>query len=541
MICRINNNEYLPTAGLFTKCVTLVLLLGAMSGCIHEDSMKTQSHKIESKAFAEPETTTLGKEAAALAAGRGGDSGFLLMDRGRTALAWRTILADAAEKSIDAQYFLWKDDAAGKIMMQRLMAAAERGVRVRVLIDDSMTESDPQYLAKFGAYPNIELRLYKPFGPKHKSLLLRWVDYVADLKVLNHRMHNKLYIVDGSMAVVGGRNIGNEYFDYPGPFVFRSRDLLALGPVLATAGEAFDLYWNSDWTVPVEDVVKPVPTVEDAQQLKQSLDAMAADPVSYPPGFYDDPLRLKDEMAALKENLYWGKGHLLVDAVPEKNGKAQTHAELDKTGVVLGRVADKTTGMLHIQSAYLILLPESMKALGAMTGRGVEVKLATNSMAANNHLSAFEGYRKQRKQLLETGAKLYEMRPDAAEERALFTEAQLESNKTFFGLHAKTVVFDRKVTFVGSFNLDPRSVNLNSEMGWLVESETLSNAVADSIEKDISAGNSWQVILKDDGKPEWISVENGETIVEAEKEPMTSAARRAEAAMLAIVPDDSQL
>ncbi|MGB6001126.1 MAG: phospholipase D-like domain-containing protein, partial [Thermoanaerobaculia bacterium] len=379
------------------------------------------------------------------------------------------------------------------------------------------------------------------FGPKHKSLVMRWVDYVADLKVLNRRMHNKLYIVDGSFAVAGGRNIGSEYFEYPAPFVFRSRDLLALGPVIDTAGEAFDLYWNSDWTVPIEDVVTPVPTAEDAKALKTSLDAFAQETSSYPPGFYDDSARIEEEMAALEEHLHWGKGHLLVDAVPEKNGKAQTHAELDKTGVVLGRIAGETTEQLYVQSAYLILLPESMKGLGEMTQRGVEVNLATNSMAANNHLSAFVGYRKQRKDLLETGANVYEMRPDAAVERALFTAEELEENKTFFGLHAKTAVFDRKVTFVGSFNLDPRSVDLNTEMGWLVESESLAEAVAESIEKDISAGNSWQVILKGDGKPEWITVVNGVITVEAEKEPMTSAARRAEADALAIVPDDAQL
>lgn len=497
--------------------------------------------KTEWYAFDQPETTTLGKMAASITADRGDASGFLLMDRGKTALAWRTILADAAEKSVDAQYFLWKNDASGKILMQRLMAAADRGVRVRVLIDDSMTESDPQYLAKFGAYPNIELRLYKPFGPKHKSLVLRWLDYVADMKVLNHRMHNKLYVVDGSFAVAGGRNIGDEYFEYPGPFVFRSRDLMALGPVIKTAREAFDLYWNSDWTVPIEQVVKPVPTVEDAKALKESLDAFAAEASSYPPGFYDDPLQLDEEMAALTEHLHWGKGHLVVDDVPVKDGKTQTHAELDKTGVVLSRVAKQTNDHLHVQSAYLILLPESMKGLAEMTGRGVKVDLATNSMAADNHLTAFVGYRKQRKRMLETGANVYEMRPDAAEERALFAPAQLDAHKTSFGLHAKTMVFDRKVTFVGSFNLDPRSVNLNTEMGWLVESEDLSNAVAESIEKDISAGNSWQVVLKENGKPEWISIVDGETVVEAEHEPMTSAVRRAEAAALTIVSDTAEL
>ena len=497
--------------------------------------------KNESKAFNQPETTTLGRKAVSIAAGHGGDSGFLLLDRGRDALAWRAILADAAEKSIDALYFLWKNDEAGKILMQRLMAAADRGVRVRVLIDDSMTDSDPQYLARFGAYPNIEVRLYKPFGPKHKSLVLRWVDYVADLKVLNRRMHNKMYVVDGCMAIAGGRNIGNEYFEYPAPFVFRSRDLLALGPVVETAGGTFDLYWNSDWAVPVGDSVKPVPTEADARHQRESLDGVAADPGSYPPGFYDRPTRLDDELALLEKNLCWGEGRILVDAVPEKDGKTQTHAELDKTGVVLGRIADECTDELHVQSAYLILLPESIKGLGELTSRGVTVKLATNSMAANNHLSAFVGYRKQRKRLLETGAELYEMRPDAAEERGLFTAEELEKHKTFFGLHAKTLVFDRTIAFVGSFNVDPRSVDLNSEMGFLVKSEKLANAVADSIENDIAAGNSWQVILNDHGKVEWITTEDGVVTSVGEKEPMTTAARRAEADAMAIVPDDSQL
>jgi putative cardiolipin synthase len=497
--------------------------------------------KQASEAFNQPGTTTLGKSAVAMAAGHDGNSGFLLMDRGRDALAWRAILADAAEKSIDAQYFLWKDDAAGKIMMQRLMAAADRGVRVRVLIDDSMTESDPQYLAAFGAYPNVEVRLYKPFGPKHDSKVLRWVDFVGDLKVLNHRMHNKMYIVDGSVAIIGGRNIGSEYFEYPVPFVFRSRDLLAFGPVLEHAGHIFDLYWNSDWAVPIDEVVAPLPTVEQAQEQKASLDLVAADQSSYPPGFYDQPSRLEEELADLEPKLHWGTGRLLVDVVPDRDGKPQTRAGLDRTGVVLGRTAAEATDEMHVQSAYLILLPDSMRLLGEMTARGVEVYLSTNSMASNNHLSAFVAYRKQRRQMLEHGARVYEMRPDAVEERALFTTQQLEENDMYFGLHAKTMVFDRRITFVGSFNLDPRSVDLNSEMGLLVESEGLANAVADSIENDIAAGNSWQVILDEDGNQEWITTENGAVIFRSSEEPMTTEAQRAEADALEVVPDKSQM
>ncbi len=238
-----------------------------------------------------------------------------------------------------------------------------------------------------------------------------------------------------------------------------------MGPVVEPASEAFDRYWNSDWTVPIEDVVTPVPTPAEAKQQQEHLDAFAADTSHYPPGFYDDPKQIDSELIKLGEALLWGTARLLVDAVPEKGGKPQTRAELDKTGVTLARIAKESSDEILIQSAYLVLLDGGFEAFSAMTSRGVTLKLATNSMASNNHLTAFVGYAKQRRRLLETGAELYEMRPDAKSERALFTAAQLEAHETLFGLHAKTSVFDRKITFVGSFNVDPRSVNLNTEMG----------------------------------------------------------------------------
>lgn len=499
------------------------------------------SDKPVSWAIENPQDTTLGIAASSIAKTHELESGFLLLDRGCDALAWRAVLADAAERTIDAQYFLWKNDEAGKIMIARLLAAADRGVRIRVLIDDSMTESDPEYLAMFGAHPNVELRLFKPFGPKHDSLVMRWIDYAADMKVLNRRMHNKLYVVDGSFAVVGGRNIGSEYFDYPVPFVFRSRDLLAVGPILGKTGKAFDLYWNSDWSVPIEEVVSPVPTLAVARRNWQQLREYAADDSNYPPGFLDDPKNLKNELTALEQNLLWGQAKLLVDAVPTAKGQPQDHAELDSTGVTLSRALDESNEEVLIESAYLILLSGGFDALQQALDRGATVKLATNSMASNNHLTAFVGYRKQRKQLLQTGAQLFEMRPDAKSERQLFSKQQLKQTKMKFGLHAKTMVFDRMHTFVGSFNLDPRSVNLNSEMGLLVDSPALAQAVADSIENDIAPGNSWQVVRQADGKITWITTENGAITTETETEPMTSKERRAEADLLMAVPDKSQL
>jgi putative cardiolipin synthase len=288
-------------------------------------------------------------------------------------------------------------------------------------------------------------------------------------------------------------------------------------------------------------VVTPLPTPEGVRQSQKALEAFAADPSHYPPGFQGGSGDIDAAMTSLDPELLWGRARLLVDAVPEKSGKAQTHAEFDRTGVALGRVLAESTQEVLVESAYLILLDGGFAAFDALTGRGATLKLATNSMASNNHLTAFVGYAKQREKLLATGAELYEMRPDAEAERALFTAAQLDEHQTSFGLHAKTAVFDRKVTFVGSFNLDPRSVNLNTEMGWLVESETLSNAVADSIENDIAGGNSWRVVGADAGGLEWVTLENGVVTTETETEPMTTPERRAAARLLAVVPDDAQL
>ncbi|MCZ6890406.1 MAG: phospholipase D family protein [Gammaproteobacteria bacterium] len=512
-----------------------VVVLGAafIVSCVPIKTTDKQS----STAFDDSSSTRLYRAAQSMAAGHGGKSGILLLDRGRDALAWRTILADASEQSIDAQYFLWKDDDVGKILIQRLLDAAARGVRVRVLIDDSMTESNPQYLALFGAYPNVEVRLYKPFGSTHGSFVLRWLDFATDFHRLNRRMHNKLFLVDGSFAIIGGRNIGDDYFDYPVPYVFRDRDLLALGPVAESAADEFDVYWNSDWAVPIEMTVTPRPSTAAAYAEKESLDEFAADPEHYPAGFYGDPSNVDAEIAKLADQLIWGEARLLFDAVPGPEGKPQPHPLAGRIDVELRRIVEQSTEELLVESAYLILADGAFPILDEMGKRGIKTRFVTNSMASNNHLSAFEGYRKQRKAILGvTNARMFEIRPDFKSQRELFTASELEQHEMQFGLHAKTSVFDRKFVFVGSFNVDPRSRNLNTEMGLLVESEELGRLVAESIERDMAAGNSWEVVLTDAGKFRWLTHENGMVMETLDKEPMTTAVQRAEARALGIVP-----
>jgi len=434
---------------LLVSGLVFCFLLGATIGCTRDKSITVElntTDKTEFRAFDRTEITYLGQAAASIAADHGGESGFLLMDRGRDALSWRTILADAAEKSIDAQYFLWKNDDAGKIMMQRLLAAADRGVRVRVLIDDSMTESNPHYLALFGAHPEVELRLYKPFGPRHKSLVVRWIDYVADLSVLNRRMHNKLFLVDGSVAIVGGRNIGNEYFEYPGPLVFRSRDLLALGPVVDTlyfaAGTCWR--WGPWWILPVKPsictgtAIGPCPSRMSSRRCrhrKRPGSNKSASTRSLPTS-----LTIRRDSTTIRNR-----------SMPRWPGSARSF---------YGVLPCCWSMPFRIRMASCRRTKSSTRRVSRSPA--LQVKLSTNSMASNNHLTAFVGYAKQRKRMLDTGAELYEMRTDARSEQALFDTAQLEEQKTIFGLHAKTTVFDRKITFVGSFNVDPRSENLNT-------------------------------------------------------------------------------
>ena len=469
------------------------------------------------------------------------ESGFLLLDRGHNALAWRLFMAENAVRTIDAQYFLWKNDRLGRLFIQRLMDAADRGVRVRVIIDDSMTDSDPQYLAKFGAQPNVELRLYKPFGPKHNSYVFRWIDFAADFKLLNRRMHNKLYIADDSLIISGGRNIGEDYFEYLAPDVFRSRDLMGVGPIADESSDAFDLFWNSEWTVPIEMVVDPLPTEEEAQAFKQTLDTAGDDSTNYPPG-YADIGGIVEARERLADELMWGNSRLLFDTVPGEDGEPEVPKDAKNVvGEALRLVSDQATEDLIAESAYLIFTDSTMAHMQNLKARGLKTIVLTNSLAANNHTTAFVGYRKQRKDQIGVLTELYEYRPDAVSQTELFHELAPGQPVPHLGLHAKTAVYDRKTVFVGSFNLDPRSENLNTEIGILVESAELGQAVADSILNDVGPGNAWLVRLNDKGKTEWVTIEDGVETIEPDNEPLSSGSRKLEADLAGPLTPGSQM
>ena len=511
--------------GPFLVPVIATLILGACSTVPTQTTDKTATY-----AQKDLGDTSLGKMAETLATGKPDDeSGFLLLDRGHNALAWRLFMADKAERTIDAQYFLWKNDRVGRLFTQHLLDAADRGVRVRLLVDDSMTESDPLYLARLGAHPNAEVRIYKPFGPKHKSYVFRWIDFAADFKRLNRRMHNKLYIADDSMVITGGRNIGEDYFEYLAPDVFRSRDLMGVGTIANEASDAFDLYWNSEWAVPIAMVVDPVPTREEAEAFRQTLDKAGEDPANYPPG-YSEVGNIEQAQVRLKDELMWGQGRLIYDTVPGENGEAEVpDKQINTVGYVLHQAGNQATREIIIESAYLILTDKTMGHMQAHKERGITVLALTNSLSANNHTSAFVGYRKQRKKQIDVFSELYEYRSDASAQTELYNELAPGQAVPHFGIHAKTAVFDRNVVFIGSYNLDPRSENLNTEIGFLVTNDELGQAVANSILGDMNPGNSWQVRQNQQGKTEWVTIESGVETIEPNNEPLSSSARKIEA------------
>jgi putative cardiolipin synthase len=520
--------------------LTSVAIAIALAGCTTVPS--STMDKDISYAEKDPGSTPLGQLSQQLSEGRDDtESGFLLLDRGHNALAWRLFMADKAVRTIDAQYFLWKNDRIGRLFIQRLMDAADRGVRVRVIVDDSMTDSDPVYLAKFGGHPNIEVRLYKPFGPKHKSYVFRWLDFAADFKLMNRRMHNKLYIADDSFMISGGRNIGEDYFEYLAPDVFRSRDLMGVGPIADQGSDAFDMFWNSQWTVPIAMAVDPVPTAEEAEAFKQTLDTAGEDAANYPPG-YEEVGTLDQAKVRLAEEMMWGPSELIYDTVPGEDGEpADPKDATNFVGDKLREVADQATEEIIAESAYLIMTDATMTHLQKTRDRGVKVIALTNSLAANNHTTAFVGYRKQRERQIEILSELYEYRADAYSQTELYHALAPGQPVPHLGLHAKTSVYDREVVFVGSFNLDPRSENLNTEIGILVRSPQLGRVVAESILVDTGPGNAWLVRKGVSGNIEWVTVTNGKEIIEQTTEPGSSAGRKIEADLAQPLTPDSQM
>jgi len=421
-------------------------------------------------------------------------TGVYPLEEGDVSMIARAWLTEAAEHSIDVQYFIFSADNVGLIAVDYLLRAADRGVHVRLLVDDFMLETDADKLLALDAHPNIEIRLYNPTTNIGKNLPTKVFNLATDFRGFNQRMHNKTFIVDGQVVITGGRNIADEYFDYDHEYNFRDRDVLLIGGASADVQRSFNVFWDNALSVPVGQLVRST-TTPDTATVYRYLHEYACDPSNFWPQVREriTAVPVAFEQMLQSGSLVWSDSVSFVADIPGKNSGADGLGGGGVTTSELIRLVKSARKSVTIESPYLVTTKQSQDLFREAIARGVHVRILTNSLASTDNLDAFSGYQRERDALLGIGVDIYEFKPDAAERRRLMTGA-LQSTLNFapkFGLHAKSMVVDDEIAVIATFNLDPRSANLNTECLTIIRDARVAAAVRQAMDVDIEPENAW--------------------------------------------------
>ncbi|MBP6381618.1 MAG: phospholipase D family protein [Pseudomonadales bacterium] len=511
----------------------MIALLALPGGCA---SLPPQADELAPEAhFSAGSATSLGQLAAArnLPDGLGG---VRVLDTGRDAFLERAALIEAAERAIDLQYYIWNSDTTGIYLAHRLYAAAERGVRVRLLLDDVNVAGRDAALALLDSHPNIEVRVYNPFVRRHGAG--RVLNLLGDFARLNRRMHVKTFTVDDSATIIGGRNIGDEYFDANPHLNFRDRDVVAVGPVVTTTGELFDDFWNAPLSRTIEDVAgKPLdaaasPDVKAFERAASRIESLH--------GVLPQRSDVAECLRASFAQMTHARTTLVHDLPPAPDAVAQT-ALPQASSSALSEIAATVRKELLIESAYLVPDDATLAGMATLDGLGIHVRALTNSLASNDVIPNHAAYARRRERLLASGVELHELRPDAASCHDLVMNPAACVPPHVFALHAKTYVLDRRTVYVGSLNLNMRSRYLNAESGLVIESPELAGSIADAIEQNMRAENSWRVERDAHGNLVWRSDASAPGGARADKEPATSWGRRVRSGFFALWPMEKYL
>ncbi len=485
-------------------CLTAAALLLACAACA---SLPRDFPREPSRAWDHPQESKLGRALAPEVEKHPGMSGFHLLGSGMDAFVARMALAEAAERTLDLQYYIFHGDFTGKLILDSVIRAAERGVRVRILIDDTTAKGRDARIADLASYPHIEVRVFNPFAGRSSATW--FFSAAADFDRINHRMHNKMFVADNQAGVVGGRNIGDEYFSAREGVNFADMDLLAVGPVVQDLSRTFDEYWNSEWAYPIEALHSAKP---DPAALEKGREMLAAHRSAAQDSEYAKRLReseLLKKLLARELPLVWAPAQVVADR-PEKVASAGTPTAAVKLGSRLRPLVEAARSELIISSPYFIPGKEGIRFFQQLRSNGVGVRILTNSFAGNDVAIVHSGYAKYRKDLLKLGVELYELKPSLGAERK---EEQKRFGSSGASLHAKAFIIDREQVFVGSLNLDPRSVNLNTELGIIVESRELGDVLARQFDELLRPEYSYRLALdKPDGDLIWISEEGGNEV-----------------------------
>jgi len=514
--------------------LTPILFFLTAGGCA---SLPDNTGKLESQAFDQPQSTLLGEKYAERAAQHPtGQSGYHLLSDGLDAFVARAALAQVAEKSIDSQYYMVHGDLVGRLYMDQLLKAADRGVKVRFLLDD-MDEGGRDFtLAKFDYHPNIEVRIFNPFGRNTGKTMQFLTGYGKQTR----RAHNKSYTVDNIATILGGRNIGDEYFDADGVMDFADLDVLGIGPVAQDVSLSFDQYWNHQLSYPISLLVKEHPTEEDYRQGRAKLDKYIAEQSDTA---YMKSLKHSDFANSVRNRnvVYnWADDTIYVDPpdkLLEKTGDKAYQMWTDLKPTMAA--AEKE---LIIVSPYFVPGNGGVEFLSGLSEKGVKVKVLTNSLSSTDVSVVHAGYARYRKPLLRAGIELFELNKKTAKSsRKAVKKGSIGVSDS--SLHAKTFIVDRKTIFIGSLNLDARSVIQNTEIGVVIHSKEISELVADGIDQNIDRVAFRLELDVDKAGNEhttWTGLIDGEQ-TKYTTEPYTSFWQRFFVSFMRLMPIESQI
>jgi len=476
--------------------IIIIVLLASCSQSKNEISFKETDF---CSSIHRNDSISLSKELDEFASLMKSKTGVYVLEDGSNSLVARAWLSEYAEKTIDIQYFIFSTDNIGLIACDYLVRAADRGVKVRILVDDIMVDAELEDILTLNSHKNISIKIYNPGVNLGKNIFHKIKKLTTDFRSANQRMHNKTFIVDDKVVITGGRNIADEYFDYDHEYNFRDRDVLLVGKETGKVKNSFNEFWNTPLSVDVTNITdETYKPKNDADTFKQ-LHEYACNPDNYWPEIRERVKKLPATFKLIKDSgdLTWLDDVNFISDIPGKNNGTSGLGGGGISTSTLINLVKNAKSSIDIQTPYLITTELSLNLFKEAVQRGVKIRILTNSLASTDNLEAFSSYQSGRQALLKTGVEIFEFRPDAAIRTKIMTgELQEKLNyKPIFGLHAKSMVIDGKTTVIGTFNLDPRSANLNTECMVIITSNRIALNVLKGIEEEFKSENSWQTTL----------------------------------------------
>jgi len=454
------------------------------------------------------------------------DNWHYLLNQGVPALDWRLRAIDSATRSIDLQSLFWHFDTTGRLILKHVLAAADRGVRVRVLVDDMFMVSVDQILLGLHTHPNIEFRTFNPYRRRANSMATQEILNLGEFHRLDHRMHNKVMVIDNRISIIGGRNMADEYFGLHKSANFRDMEVITGGPVVITISDAFDRFWNNHWAFPADTLItseSPANALEASRALGLADDSVHQEE--------SEQARAQQWKMVVRQSVL-GSADLTMDDPPADNPADSQDAPVQMASDIIDLV-DSAKEEIWMVSAYLIPTTEFAAAIQRAEERGVEIRLLTNSIQSNNHLTAHSAYRNHIRQLMKFGADLHEVRADA-KDRAIYMQGPVDDKK--LGLHAKVMVVDNEKVLIGSANLDSRSLRLNTEIGLVINSPAFARQVLEAFSLDFSKRNAWSLRFAEAGHVQWVSDEQV-----LNSQPAQSFMQRIEDWFFALLPIEGEM